>query len=118
MQCRTNDDRSMLINMNIKKKMNLMDCIALNGRCSLYDEWVINVSDLNKFNFVYPIRKDKNINLNDVEKDHNEEFGNFLPEMEKVFSDIGFIFLILVLWLRLHLWLGLYPKNPVVWQFP
>lgn len=90
--CSTNNDGSMFINMSIEKRMNLMDCIALDGGYSLYVEPIINNSDLNDFNFVYPIRKDKNINLDDVELNYNEQFGSFRSKMEKVFSDIGFIF--------------------------
>ncbi len=59
---------------------------------SLYVEPIINNSELNDFNFVYLIRKDKNINLDDVELNYNDQFGSFRSKMEKVFSDIGFIF--------------------------
>lgn len=55
-------------------------------------EPIINNSELNDFNFVYPIRKDKNINLDEVELNYNEQFGSFRSKMEKVFSDIGFVF--------------------------
>jgi hypothetical protein len=90
--CSTNNDGSMLINMNIENKLNLMDCIALDGGYSLYVDNIINSSDLNDYNFVYPIRKDKNINLNEIEINYNDQFGSFRSKMEKTFSDLGCIF--------------------------
>jgi hypothetical protein len=90
--CSSNNDGSMLINMNIQNKINLMDCIALDGGYSLCVDPIINNSELNNYNFVYPIRKDKNINLNDIEINYNDQFGSFRSKMEKTFSDIGFIF--------------------------
>lgn len=90
--CSLNNDGTMLINMNIQNKINLMDCIALDGGYSLYVDPIINNSDLNDYNFVYPIRKDKNISLNDIELNYNEQFGSFRSKMEKTFSDMEFIF--------------------------
>lgn len=90
--CSFNNDGSMLINMNIQNKINLMDCVALDGGYSLYVDPIINNSDLNEYNFVYPIRKDKNINLDNIELDYNDQFGSFRSKMEKTFSDMGFIF--------------------------
>lgn len=90
--CGINNDGSMLISMNIQNKLNLMDCVALDGGYSLYVGNITNNSDLNEHNFVYPIRKDKNINLNDIELNYNNQFGSFRSKMEKTFSDIGFIF--------------------------
>ncbi|CAO3618572.1 unnamed protein product [Mucor hiemalis] len=90
--CSTNNDGSMLTNMNIENKINLMDCIALDGGYSLYVNNIVNNSDLNDYNFVYPIRKEKNINLDENEVSYNNQFGSFRSTMEKTFSDLGLIF--------------------------
>lgn len=38
------------------------------------------------------LRKDKNINLNDMEIEYNNQFGSFRSKMEKTFADLGSIF--------------------------
>lgn len=87
--CGVNNDGSMFVQMNIKNKINEMDCIALDGGYSQYTNTIINNSSLNDFNFIYPIRKDRNIDLNHIEVDYNNQFGSFRSKMEKTFAYIG-----------------------------
>ncbi|KAI8080310.1 hypothetical protein BDF21DRAFT_324219, partial [Thamnidium elegans] len=79
-------------NMNIYNKINEMDCIALDGGYTLFVNNIINNSNLNNHNFVFPIRKEIGINLNEIELNYNDQFGGFRSKMEKCFADIGHTF--------------------------
>ncbi|KAI7865383.1 hypothetical protein BDF14DRAFT_1697624, partial [Spinellus fusiger] len=67
---------------------NEMDCVVLDGGYTLYVSIIINNSNLNEFNFVYPIRRDMGINLNNIESDYNSQFGSFRSKIKKSFADI------------------------------
>lgn len=90
--CGINNDGSMFLRMKIEKKINNIDCMALDGGYNLYVKQIIDNSDLNDHNFVYPIRKEKNINLNEIEIEYNEQFGSFRSKIEKTFADLGSTF--------------------------
>lgn len=90
--CATNNDGSMFNSMNIQNKINNMDCIALDGGYNLYINNTINNSNLDKHNFVTPIRKDNGIDLSSIELNYNNQFGSFRSLMEKTFADIGHTF--------------------------
>lgn len=87
-----NNDGSMFVNMSIENKVDKMDCLALDGGYNLYINQIITNTELNNYNFIYPIRKEKNINLNSTEIEYNEQFGSFRSKIETVFSDISFNF--------------------------
>ena len=90
--CSIGNDGTMLIDMNIHNKINEMDCIALDGGYTLFVNNIINNSSLNKYNFVFPIRKDLGINLNETELNYNDNFGGFRSKMEKSFANLGHTF--------------------------
>jgi hypothetical protein len=90
--CSVGNDGTMLTDMNIYNKVNTMDCIALDGGYILFVNNIIDNSNLNDHNFVFPIRKDLGINLNEIELNYNDQFGGFRSKMEKSFANIGHIF--------------------------
>lgn len=90
--CSIGNDGTMLTDMNIHNKVNEMDCIALDGGYTLFVNSIINNSSLNKYNFVFPIRKDLGINLNEIELNYNDQFGGFRSKMEKSFANMGHTF--------------------------
>jgi hypothetical protein len=50
---------------------------------------MIENTNLNIYNFIFPIRKQINIDLNNNEIDYNLKFGGFRSKIEKIFADIG-----------------------------
>lgn len=87
--CKHNTDDKMLIEMNIDKKLNNLECIALDGGYLNSVKHMIENTNLNIYNFIYPIRKQINIDLNNNEIDYNLKFGGFRSKIEKIFADIG-----------------------------
>ncbi|KAG2228452.1 hypothetical protein INT48_008651, partial [Thamnidium elegans] len=87
--CKHNTDDKMLIEMNIDKKLNNLECIALDGGYLNSIKYLIENTNLNIYNFIFPIRKQINIDLNNNEIDYNLKFGGFRSKIEKIFADIG-----------------------------
>lgn len=95
--CRNNNDDKMLLDININKFYNEIDCICFDG---LYENTVKEF--IEKFNnigfnislknFCYPIKKDKGIELTIDEKKFNEELGGFRSKIETYFAELGTIF--------------------------
>jgi hypothetical protein len=96
--CRNNNDDKMLLDININKFYNEVDCICFDG---LYENTVKEF--IEKFsnigfniclkNFCYPIKKDKGIELTIDERKFNEELGGFRSKIEKYFAELGSIFI-------------------------
>ncbi|ORE00703.1 hypothetical protein BCV72DRAFT_218642, partial [Rhizopus microsporus var. microsporus] len=78
-----------------KNKLNENDCIAFDGGYYYYIEKFIENCEkkgndkININNFMFPIRKTKNIELNDKEKLYNETFGSFRSKIESCFGYLG-----------------------------
>jgi hypothetical protein len=87
--CKHNTDDKMLLEMNIDKKLNDLECIALDGGYSNSVKYMIENTNLNAYNFLFPIRKQINVDLNNNEIDYNLKFGGFRSKIEKIFADIG-----------------------------
>jgi hypothetical protein len=95
--CRNNTDDKMLLDININKFYNEIDCICFDG---LYENTVKEF--IEKFNnigfnislknFCYPIKKDKGVELTIDEKKFNEELGGLRSKIEKYFAELGSIF--------------------------
>lgn len=91
-------DEKMLLDININKFYNEVDCICFDG---LYENTVKEF--IEKFNnigfniclknFCYPIKKDKGIELSIDERKFNEELGGFRSIIEKYFAELGNIFI-------------------------
>ncbi|KAI8874598.1 hypothetical protein K501DRAFT_124504, partial [Backusella circina FSU 941] len=64
-------------------------CIALDGGYSNSVKHMIENTNLNIYNFIFPIRKQINVDLNNNEIDYNLKFGGFRSKIEKIFADIG-----------------------------
>jgi hypothetical protein len=87
--CRDHTDSIMFLDMNIEKKINNIDCIALDGGYNPAIKYLIDKTNLNHYNFSSPIRKRRNIELNHIESDYNLKFGGFRSKIEKIFADLG-----------------------------
>lgn len=94
MPCKKYNDGKMFLNMGLESKKLEFDCIGFDGaynyyaeefieRCSKYGNENINSDD-----FIFPIRKQKNINLKDDEKQFNDTLGSFRSKIENVSGKI------------------------------
>jgi hypothetical protein len=87
----------MLLDININKFYNEIDCICFDG---LYEntvkEFIEKFSNIgfniSLKNFCYPIKKDKGVELTIDEKKFNEELGGLRSKIEKYFAELGSIF--------------------------
>ncbi|KAI9469325.1 hypothetical protein BDB00DRAFT_777134, partial [Zychaea mexicana] len=86
--CRNYNDGQMFLDMKLENKLNENDCIAFDGGYYYYIKKSIDNCDrkgndkINLNNFMFPIRKSKNIDLNDNELLYNETFGSFRSKIE------------------------------------
>lgn len=87
--CKINTDDKMLVEMNIDKKIANVDCIALDGGYNNAIKVITENTNLNIYNFVSPVRKKNNIELDNIESEYNLIFGGFRSKIEKNFADIG-----------------------------
>lgn len=93
MPCATNNDGSMLASLNLKGKVGKYDCIALDGGYNLFIDRVIDTNPhLGKHNFVFPVRKQRGVDLTTGEAKYNRVFGSFRSMIESTFGDIGTLF--------------------------
>jgi hypothetical protein len=66
--CADYNDGTMFVEMNIRKSMHKVDCLAVDGGYTLFIDQAIANSHLNDANFCYPIRKAKGIELTETER--------------------------------------------------
>ncbi|KAI8603155.1 hypothetical protein EDD21DRAFT_285335, partial [Dissophora ornata] len=84
-----NVEKGLLILMTIEKKIDKLDCIAVDGGYTQHLAGIVNSSELlTGKNITSPIRKPKGIELTVEEKRHNEEFGSFRSTIESYFGDM------------------------------
>lgn len=94
MPCKDYNDGKMFLNMGLKKKLIEYDCIAFDGRYNYYVEEFLEKCEkygnnmINEDNFLFPIRKKKDIRFTDEEILFNEIFGSFRSKIENVFGKI------------------------------
>ncbi|KAI8394345.1 uncharacterized protein BYT42DRAFT_487345, partial [Radiomyces spectabilis] len=75
--------------MKLENKLHELDCIALDGGYTLFLNSIINESNtLTWKNFIVPIRKEKNKELSDIEKNYNNIFGGFRSKIETIFANL------------------------------
>ncbi|KAG9067098.1 hypothetical protein KI688_011879 [Linnemannia hyalina] len=86
--CRDNNDGKMLQEMGIGKKINNMDCIALDGGYTQYIGDIVEKEKLDERNFCFPIRKKRLQQLHEEESNFNAMFGGFRSTSEAVFGDL------------------------------
>ncbi|KAF8922829.1 hypothetical protein BGZ58_003730 [Dissophora ornata] len=88
-ECRDFNDGTMLSRMAIQKKIDKLDCVAVDGGYTQHLAGIVNSSELlTPKNFTSPIRKPRGIELTVDEKRHNETFGNFRSTIESYFGDM------------------------------
>lgn len=94
MPCKDYNDGKMFLNMGLEKKLIEYDCIAFDGGYNYYVEEFLEKCEkygnnmINEDNFIFPIRKKKNISFTDEEILFNEIFGSFRSKIENVFGKI------------------------------
>ncbi|KAF8900356.1 hypothetical protein BGZ58_006880, partial [Dissophora ornata] len=75
--------------MAIQKKIEQLDCVAVDGGYTQHLAGIVNSSELlTPKNFSSPIRKPRGIELTDAEKRHNDVFGSFRSTIESYFGDM------------------------------
>lgn len=92
--CSGSSDGSMFLNMKAYNKITKNDCIACNGCYTLFIKQFLELSenkgkDLCDDNFIYPIRKDLNADLNEQEKYFNRIFGSLRSTIENQFGELS-----------------------------
>ena len=90
-KCGIGNDGTMFINMKLYNKIHIGNCIAMDGGYNLFinqfKEQSLNAGkDFSDKNFVYPIRKENDINLTVSELHYNFVFGSFRSDIENHFS--------------------------------
>lgn len=97
--CKSYNDGQMFLDMKMEKKLNENDCICFDGGYYYYIEKFIENcikygnEHINKNNFMYPIRKQANIDLTETEKIYNDTLGSFRSSIEHNFGIFGNTFL-------------------------
>jgi DDE superfamily endonuclease len=86
--CRDNNDGKMLQEMGIGKKIDSMDCIALDGGYTQYIGDIVEKEKLDEHNFCFPIRKKRLQQLYEEESNFNAIFGGFRSTSEATFGDL------------------------------
>ncbi|KAF8918518.1 hypothetical protein BGZ58_004823, partial [Dissophora ornata] len=88
-ECRDFNDGTMLSRRAIEKKIDRLDCIAVDGGYTQHLPGITNSSELlAPKNFSSPIRKPRGIELTNAEKRHNDMFGSFRSRIESYFGDM------------------------------
>jgi hypothetical protein len=95
--CKDNTDDNMLLNININKFYYETDCIAFDGLYeNTIEEFILKYSNIGYNisinNFCFPIKKDKNVDLNIDEANYNEQLGSFRSKIETYFAELSSIF--------------------------
>jgi hypothetical protein len=93
MPCKSFADGTMLLAMKIEKKVDALDCIAVDGGYTQYLKKLVEESDtLSLQNFAHPYRKKKHQELAEEESQYNSTFGSFRSQMESLFGELGATF--------------------------
>lgn len=93
--CKNYNDGQMFLDMKLETILNENDCIAFDGGYYYYIEKFIENCDrkgndkISIKNFIFPIRKNRNVDLNDSEILYNETFGSFRSKIESCFGYLG-----------------------------
>jgi hypothetical protein len=90
--CRDNNDGTMLVRMNIHRKIKRTDRIALDGGYTLFLDQILDDTDLTEANFVCPVCKQRGLELSPAETQFNKIFGSFRSQIEAIFGEIGTTF--------------------------
>lgn len=91
--CATNNDGSMLAEMHLRRKISKYDCVVLDGGYTLFvDRIIASNSHLEKHNFIFPVRKQRGMDLTTQEAKFNKVLGSFRSMIESTFGDLGTIF--------------------------
>ncbi|OAQ25505.1 hypothetical protein K457DRAFT_23124 [Linnemannia elongata AG-77] len=86
--CRDNNDGKMLLEMGIGKKIDSMDCVALDGGYTLHIPDLLEKEQLEEHNVCFPVRKKRMQPLHEVETNFNAMFGGFRSMSEDTFGDL------------------------------
>lgn len=81
----------MFLDMKLYNKMHIGDCLGSDGGYNLYinkfkEESLNAGKGFGDKNYMYPIRKENNVNLSIDELHYNKKFGSFRSEIEDQFS--------------------------------
>lgn len=93
--CKDNNDDRMFINdVRIKSFLSLSDCLCFDGLYENTLKEIIEKNNANGFdidikNFAYPIKKQKNIYLNDDEELYNNQLSGYRSGIESYFAELG-----------------------------
>ena len=90
-KCGKGSDGTMFLDMKLYNKMHIGDCLGSDGGYNLYinkfkEESLNAGKGFGDKNFMYPIRKENNVNLSIDELHYNKNFGSFRSEIEDQFS--------------------------------
>lgn len=90
-KCGKGSDGTMFLDMKLYNKMHIGDCLGSDGGYNLYinqfkEQSLNSGKEFSDKNFMYPIRKENNINLSISELHYNKKFGSFRSEIEDQFS--------------------------------
>jgi hypothetical protein len=93
-KCGKGSDGTMFLKMKLYHKMHVGDCLGSDGGYNLYinkfkEDSLNEGKEFSDKNFMYPIRKENNVNLSIDELHYNHKFGAFRSEIENQFSVIA-----------------------------
>lgn len=93
--CSSYNDVQMFLGMKLENKLSEYDCIAFDGGYYYYvDKFVENCDrkgndKINHNNFMFPIRKQPNIDLTENGRLYNNTCGSFRSQIESCFGKLG-----------------------------
>lgn len=88
--CKNNVDGEMFLKMKIENIIEKEDCIAFDGGYYYYvDRFIEDFTEYNYQNFIYPYRKNKNIEMTNEKLEFNKMFGSYRSKIETIFADVG-----------------------------
>lgn len=88
--CNDFTDGQMFEKIKIENTMKITDCLMMDGGYTLHiDKLIENCSqrgiDINLDSFCFPIRKERNVDFTENEKNFNKQFGSFRSDIESFF---------------------------------
>lgn len=92
--CSDASDGTMFLNMRLYRKMDEYDVLGIDGGYTLFVQKIIELCknkevNISEDNFVYPIRKEVNSQMTEVDKHFNNVFGSFRSKIENTLGTIG-----------------------------
>lgn len=86
-----NDDNMFMNNIHLNKFFKLTDCLCFDGLYENVLQEVLNKYNnvglqINKSNFCFPIKKEKNVDLEEDEADFNTQLGSYRSTIESYFA--------------------------------